>query len=46
VPVATAFVTPLLNLSVYAAGLNIVVGLMSLIIARISRRTVVVVERR
>jgi hypothetical protein len=46
VPVATEFVTPLLNLSVYAAGLNIVVGLMSLIIARISRRAVVVVERR
>ena len=46
VPVATAFVTPLLNLSLYVAGFNIIVGLITIIIGRMSRREVVVVEHR
>ena len=45
VPVVTTFVTSLLNLNVYVAGFNIVVGLITLVVARLSRPTVVVVER-
>lgn len=44
VPVAGAFVTSLLNVNVYVAGFNIVVGLLTLIIARISRPDVAVVD--